>query len=566
MIIEIVVVFCRLKPNENEGLGILGVDFQNIIFEFIGGLGIFLLGIKFMGDGLQKSVGYKLRDILEFTKNPYLGILAGIIFTVLIQSSTGVTVITVGLVSGGFMTLRQAIGVIMGANIGTTVTAFIVGIHISDYSLPLVFLGAVLLFFCKNKRLQNFGQIFFGTGALFFGLKLMKAGVMPLSTVPWFHELAVNMSVNPLLGVLFGTVFTIILQSSGLTVEILQDLFGQGLMEIHGALPVLFGNNIGTTITTVLATIGASIAAKRAALIHVVFNVIGTVIFMIFLPLFTIFIQYLQATFDLSPFMTIAFAHSSFNILNTLILIPLIGMLIWIVSKLIPGEDLMIEYKVKYLNPAFIGQSASIALGQAKEEILRMGRFAAHGLEESKDYQLTYSPKNSDTALKLEGAINHLDRKITDYLVLLSKSPMSKTESIEHSILMNTVRDFERIGDHFESVIKLVDYQSRYKAKITESAKKDLETMFELTIATVKDSISALDDKNINLATKVLKSEEEIDQMERILRKKHMRRVYEGKCTSSAGIVFVDIISSLERIGDHCVNIAEAVLGYRNQY
>lgn len=560
------VVFCRLKLDESKGLGILGVDFQNILFEFIGGLGIFLFGIKFLGEGLQKSIGYRLRDILEFTKNPYLGILAGIIFTVLIHSSTGITVITVGLVSGGYMTLRQAIGVIMGANIGTTITASIVGINISEYSLPMVFLGAVLLFFCKNKRLQNFGQIFFGAGALFFGLRLMDEGVMPLSTLAWFHELAVNMSANPLLGVLFGTVFTIILQSSGLTVEILQNLFSQGLMNLHSALPVLFGNNIGTTITPVLATIGASIAAKRAAWTHVMFNVIGTVIFMIFLPLFTIFIQYIQDLFDLSPFMTIAFAHGSFNVLNTIILIPLIGMLIWIVSKLIPGEDLMIEYKVKYLNPAFIGHSVSIALGQAKEEILRMGKFAVHGLTESKEYQLTYSPKNSEAALKLEGAINNLDYKITGYLVELSKQDMSKIESIEHSNLMNTVRDFERIGDHFEHVIKLVDYQLRYKAKITAAAKQDLEEMFEVTIAAVKDTISALDDKDIHLATKVLTSKEEIDQLEKVLRKKHMLRIYEGKCTSSAGIVFVDVISSLERIGDHCVNIAEAILGYRNQY
>ncbi|MDX8292045.1 Na/Pi cotransporter family protein [Metabacillus indicus] len=542
----------------------LDLDLQKMIFEFLGGLGIFLFGIKFMGDGLQKSAGDRLRDILDkFTTNPVMGVLAGIFVTILIQSSSGTTVLVVGLVSAGFMNLRQAIGVIMGANIGTTVTAFIIGIKISDYALPILFAGAVLLFFFKNKKIHNFGQIVFGFGALFFGLELMGDGMKPLRSLQAFQDLTVSMSDNPLLGVVIGTVFTVIVQSSSATIGILQELHGLGLIDIKASLPVLFGDNIGTTITAVLASIGASVAARRAALTHVIFNLIGTAIFLLILPLFTAFIAMLKANLGLNPEMTIAFAHGTFNLTNTLIQLPFIGVLAYIVTKLIPGEDSLVEYKAKHLDPLFIEQSSSIALGQAKEEILRMGQFASLGLEEANQYLKTNQSKHADTAYQIEDAINNLDRKITDYLVLISRAEMSAAESEEHSTLMDTVRDIERVGDHFENIVELVDYKLTNKVKLTESALKDLDEMFTLTISTLKDAITALDDKNTDLAAKVMKSEEQIDKMERTLRKKHILRINEGSCTGQAGIVFVDIISNLERIGDHSVNIAEAVLGYR---
>ncbi|MGG3889266.1 Na/Pi cotransporter family protein [Metabacillus fastidiosus] len=536
-----------------------------MIFEFIGGLGIFLFGIKSMGDGLQRSAGDKLRDILDkFTTNPLMGVLAGIIVTILIQSSSGTTVITVGLVSAGFMNLRQAIGVIMGANIGTTVTAFIIGIDIAEYSLPIIAIGAILLFFFKNQRIHNMGTIVFGFGALFFGLELMGKGMEPLQELETFYDLTVSLSESPLLGVLVGTLFTVIVQSSSATIGILQELFGQGLIDLKAALPVLFGDNIGTTITAVLASIGASIAARRAALAHVIFNLLGTGIFLIVLPLFYRFIEFLQIKMNLNPEMTIAFAHGTFNLTNTIIQLPLVGFLAWIVTKIIPGEDALLEYKPKHLHPIFIEQSSSIALGQAKEEILRMGKFAKVCLEESNEYVKTGIRKHADTAMQVEDAINNLDRKITDYLVLIARSEMSTFESEEHSMLIDTVRDIERIGDHCENLIELVDYQIANKVKLTESAMDDLKEMFDITIEALTDAIAALDDKDTALATKVLKTERQIDRLERTLRKKHILRIHEAECTGQAGIVFVEIISNLERIGDHCVNIAEAVLGYRN--
>lgn len=541
------------------------INFQEMLFQFLGGLGIFLFGIKYMGDGLQKSAGDKLRDILDrFTTNPLMGVLAGIIVTVLIQSSSGTTVITVGLVSAGFMSLRQAIGVIMGANIGTTVTAFIIGIKLGDYALPIIALGAILLFFFKNKKIHSFGQIVFGFGALFYGLELMSDGMKPLRSLEAFHDLTVSMSSNPILGVVIGTLFTVIVQSSSATIGILQGLHAQDLVDIKAALPILFGDNIGTTITAVLASIGASVAAKRAAATHVLFNLIGTAIFLILLTPFTSLILHLKSAMHLNPEMTIAFAHGIFNTTNTLIQLPFVAVLAVIVTKLIPGEDSFAEYKAKHLDPVFIEQSPSIALGQAKEEIVRLGNFAIKGMEEAHQYLKTNQQKHADTALQIEDAINNLDRKITDYLVDLSTSSLSEHESEEHTALMNTIRDIERIGDHFENIIELVEYQKANKVKITDNALNDLEEMFEFTISTVKEAIHCLDQKDKEEAKDVVKREEEIDRMERKLRKQHILRMNEGTCTGQAGIVYVDIISNLERIGDHAVNIAESVLGERH--
>lgn len=545
-----------------KGLNVLDLDVQKLIFEFIGGLGIFLFGIKYMGDGLQKSAGDKLRDILDrFTTNPLMGVFAGILVTVLIQSSSGTTALTVGLVSAGFMTLRQAIGVIMGANVGTTVTAFIIGIKIDEYALPIIAAGAILLFFFKNQKIQYFGQIVFGFGTLFYGLSIMGDGLKPLRELPAFIDLTVTMSDNPILGVVVGTVFTVIVQSSSATVGILQELYGQGAMDLRAALPVLFGDNIGTTITAVLAAIGASVAARRAALSHVMFNVIGTVVVLILLVPFQMYVEFLQQKLDLNPEMTIAFAHGSFNIANVLIQLPFIGLLALIVTKIIPGEDSFVEYKPKHLDPIFIEQSPSLALGQAKEEVLRMGEYSVVGLESTHEYLKTGVTKYSEQAYQVEEAINNLDRKITDYLVKLSSSSLSDHESEEHSVLMDTVRDIERIGDHFENIVELVDYQIANKVELTEAAETDLEEMFTLTQSTVKEAIEALRTNDKDLANEVRLKEDKIDKMERSLRKKHILRMNEGLCSGQAGIVFVDIISNLERIGDHAVNIAEAVLG-----
>lgn len=536
------------------------VSVQEMIFPFIGGLGIFLFGIKYMGDGLQKSAGDKLREILDrFTTNPFMGVLAGIVVTVLIQTSTGTTVLTIGLVNAGFMTLRQAIGVIMGANIGTTVTAFIIGIDISAYALPIIAVGTLLLFFFKNNRINYLGQVFFGFGALFYGLELMGEGMKPLRTLDTFQELTVSMSEIPLLGVLVGTIFTVIVQSSSATIGILQSLHAEGAIELAAALPVLFGDNIGTTITAVIAAIGASVAAKRAAATHVIFNLVGATLFLILLPPFTSLISWMQEVLALEPKMTIAFAHGTFNITNTIIQFPFIALLAVLVTKIVPGEDQVIDYKPKHLDPIFIAQSPSVAINQAKQETLRMGELAVQGLQETRDYVNTNSGKHSEMAYQFEHAINDLDKKITNYLVQISSTSITEADSTLHSSIVNIVRDIERIGDHFENVLELNEYKLTNKVIITEDAMQDLNEMLDLTISTVSQALEAFEKMDDELADAVMAKENEIDNMEKVYRKNHILRLNKGICNGTAGIVFVDMISNLERIGDHALNVAQEV-------
>ncbi|PFL21324.1 sodium:phosphate symporter [Bacillus cereus] len=537
-------------------------NIQDMIFQFIGGLGIFLFGIKYMGDGLQQAAGDRLRDILDrFTTNPLMGVLAGMLVTVLIQSSSGTTALTVGLVSAGFMTLRQAIGVIMGANIGTTVTAFIIGIKIGEYALPIMAVGAILLFFFKNKKVHSLGQVIFGFGMLFFGLELMSSGMKPLRSLESFQELMVSMSDNPILGIVVGTVFTLIVQSSSATIGILQELFGQGAIDLQAALPVLFGDNIGTTITAVLAAIGTSIAARRAALVHVIFNIVGTIIFTILLVPFTSLIQYFQTSLNLNPEMTIAFAHGTFNVTNAVIQFPFIAVLAWIVTKLIRGEDSAIDFKPQHLNPIFIEQSPAIALTEAQKEIIRMAEFSLQGLKEANQFLNTQEKKHADMATQLEAAINNLDKKITEYLVLLSEKPLSHTDSEKHSVLAGVVGDIERVGDHVENLVELVDFQISNRVSLSDEALTELNEMLELTISTLQDAINALTNFDTELAQTVIAKERKIDQMERVLRKRHVLRLNERSCSGDASIIFVDMVSNLERIGDHAVNIADGVLG-----
>ncbi|MCM3743361.1 Na/Pi cotransporter family protein [Sporosarcina luteola] len=540
------------------------VNWQEVIFQFIGGLGIFLFAIKYMGDGLQKAAGDRLRSILDrFTTNPFMGVLVGIIVTVLIQSSSGTTVITVGLVSAGFMTLRQAIGVIMGANIGTTVTAFIIGLDVGAYALPIMALGAILIFFFKKNSIKNVGEVVFGFGGLFLGLELMSSGMKPLRTLSAFSDFTVSMADHPVLGVVAGTVFTLIVQSSSATVGILQGLYAENLVSLQAALPILFGDNIGTTITAVLASIGASVAARRAAAAHVLFNVVGTIVFMFLLYPFTLYVEWISGLLALESKMQIAFAHGTFNVLNTIIQFPLIGAWALFVTKIIPGKDVTIEYRPKHLDPNFINQSPSVAIGQAKEEIIRMGDFAVQGMEETYEYLKTSNKRHAETAYQIEDAINNLDRKITDYLVDISAVNISPIESARHVMLMDTVRDIERIGDHFENIIELIDYREVNRVKLTEEAMGDLTEMFTLTIATVDKAVRSLDMNDIELAREVAEQEALIDKMERKFRKNHIVRLNEGHCSAQSGMVFVDIVSNLERIGDHAVNIAEAILGKR---
>ena len=539
----------------------MSINWQEIAFHFLGGLGLFLYSIKTMGDGLQQAAGDRLRYYIDkYTSNPFFGILVGIGITALIQSSSGVTVITVGLVSAGLLTLRQAIGIVMGANIGTTVTSFIIGFKLGDYALPMLFLGAVCLFFTKNRTINNIGRIVFGVGGIFFALNLMSGAMEPLKDLQVFKDYMVELSKNPILGVLVGTGLTLLIQASSATIGILQNLYASHLIDLQGALPVLFGDNIGTTITAIIASLGANIAAKRVAAAHVAFNVIGTVICIIFLVPFTGLIQWFESFLNLAPEMTIAFAHGTFNITNTIIQFPFIGALAFIVTKLIPGEDEVVKYEPLYLDEQLIKQAPSIALGNAKKELLHLGNYAAKVFDLSYDYIINSNEKVAEKGHKTEEAINTIDEKLTRYLISLSGEALSQKESEVLTNILDSSRDLERIGDHAEALLNLNDYLQRKNVQFSEAALEELAEIYLKTSDFVKDALESVENNDLEKAQALIERHEDINNMERVLRKTHIKRLNNGECSTQAGVNFIDIISHYTRVSDHAMNLAEKVL------
>lgn len=539
----------------------MSINWQEIIFHFLGGLGLFLYSIKTMGDGLQQAAGDRLRYYIDkYTSNPFFGILVGIGMTALIQSSSGVTVITVGLVSAGLLTLRQAIGIVMGANIGTTVTSFIIGFKLGDYALPMLFIGAVCLFFTKNRSINNVGRILFGVGGIFFALNLMSGAMEPLKDLQVFKDYMVELSKNPILGVLVGTGLTLLIQASSATIGILQNLYASNLIDLQGALPVLFGDNIGTTITAIIASLGANIAAKRVAAAHVAFNVIGTVICIIFLVPFTGLIQWFESFLNLAPEMTIAFAHGTFNITNTIIQFPFIGALAFLVTKLIPGEDEVVKYEPLYLDEQLIKQAPSIALGNAKKELLHLGNYAAKAFDLSYDYIINSNEKVAEKGHKTEEAINTIDEKLTRYLISLSGEALSQKESEVLTNILDSSRDLERIGDHAEALLNLNDYLQRKNVQFSEAALEELAEIYLKTSEFVKDALESVENNDLEKAQALIERHDAINNMERVLRKTHIKRLNNGECSTQAGVNFIDIISHYTRVSDHAMNLAEKVL------
>lgn len=549
------------------------MDVQELLFTFVGGLGIFLFGIKYMGDGLQKSAGDSLRSVLNsMTSTPIRAIIAGIVVTILLQTSSGTTVLAVGLVSAGFMKLKQAIGVIMGANIGTTVTAFIIGIDIGAYALPIMGLGALLLFFSKKVMVNNIGQIIFGFGALFFGLELMGDAMYPLRDVQAFQDMMVNLSDNAFLGVGVGTIFTWLVQSSSGSIGILQELYSQGQIAIEGALPVLFGNNIGTTVTAFIAAFGASVAAKRTAAAHIVFNLVGTFAILLALRPFTALIVYITPIFNLNPAMQIAFAHGIFNVTNVLIQMWFIDYLAKIVTRIVPGDDALIEYDASHLDFSIITTVPSVALNQAKLEIQQMGDFVLEEFKEMFKYYKNQDDTSLSNTLQLEEVVNDIDMRLTEYLMLISVEDLPMKSSTEHSQMMDITKYLERIGDHSENILNNIKEAARAQKKLAKKSNKepekifyddDLISLFNLVEENITDAINSFTQDSYSLAGKVIKREKEVNRLEEDIRKKYIERLNRGTGLPSDGILFVDIVSNLERMSDHSVKIAKHSLGIR---
>lgn len=536
---------------------------MEVFFTFLGGLAIFLYGIKQMGDGLQAAAGDRLREILnKMTSNPLLGILAGIIITVLIQSSSGTTAITIGLVSAGFMTLKQAIGVIMGANIGTTVTAFVIGLDIGAYSLPILALGALLIFFFKSPKAANIGRVLFGFGALFYGLELMGEGVGPLAELDSFSDLMLSMSDNPFLGFGVGTILTVIVQSSSATIAILQNFYVNDLIDLQAAMPVLLGDNVGTTITAVLAALAGTIAAKRAAAVHVTFNLIGAIIFMILLPLFTMYVGYLENLFDLNGRMTIAFAHGSYNVMNTLIHIPLIGFLAWLVTKIIPGKDFSEDFKASHLEQSLLKQSPSLALQAAQKEIQNLGTLTLSMFEDAQKYRDTKDSKVLKQVTEKAAVVDALQDSIRKYLQEISKyTTPAEEDNIRQTTLLEINRILSKVSLQIVHFTELNHNRFENNITLSEAAEEGLTDFFNHVEKSYKKSVEAIDIYNPQELEEILRMTQKSHKIESKLRKQHVKRMNKGICSTDGGLIYVDLIGSLERIGSNTRAITELSLG-----
>ena len=537
------------------------INFQQMAFTFLGGLGLFLFCIKYMGDGLQIAAGDRLKYILDkYTTSPFLGVLVGIFVTALIQSSSGTSVITIGLVGAGLLTLRQAIGIIMGANIGTTITTFIIGFNISAYALPILFIGAFCLFFVKIEKVNNVGRILFGFGGVFFSLTLMSGAMAPLKYLPAFKDVMVSLSGNPVLGVFIGTTITVLVQASSATISILQNIYQEGLIPLKAALPVLFGDNIGTTITAIIAVIGSNTSAKRLAASHVMFNVVGTVIF---LTPFSMFVAKMEQILHLNPKMAIAFAHGSFNMMTTVLLFPFIGVLEYLVVKIIKDkkEDEEEAYKTT-LDPALI-TAPVIALGQVKQELITMTGFALKNFKTSVSYFFDRDEKLFEKVEKREEKINTVDQEITKYLALLSKQDFGEKEGEEIATYLDLCRDIERVGDHAHGIVKDVKYGISKKFKFSDTAYAEIKELEEIVENMIETATIALKESSIDKAVEVIDLHNKEREKEKKIRKNHIKRLSEQTCEIKAGLSFVDLVLHFTRIADHTRNIAERVLENR---
>ncbi|WP_353458573.1 Na/Pi cotransporter family protein [Staphylococcus coagulans] len=535
-----------------------------VIFSFLGGLGIFLYGLKVMGDGLQATAGDRLRNILnKFTANPVLGVLAGMIVTILIQSSSGTTVITIGLVTAGFMTLKQAIGVIMGANIGTTVTAFIIGIDLGEYAMPILALGAFLIFFFKRSNINNVGRILFGFGSLFFGLEFMGDAVKPLAQLEGFRQIILDMSSHPVYGILAGVGLTALVQSSSATIGILQEFYSQGLVDLKGAIPVLLGDNIGTTITAVLASLAGSLAAKRAAFVHVIFNVIGVIIFALFLPVVTHLIGMLQEAWHLKPAMAIAFAHGAFNVTNTLIQLPFVGALAWLVTKIVPGKDITEDYKPQHLNKDLVYHAPGVALQETQKELQNIGHIVQSMLDDVR-HPATMDKKMIKTVQQKHQAVITISDSIRNYLVRISTKNINKSDVERLAVMFDVNRSIVKVSELTESYIAQIERQKSKNIILTEDAERGIEKLFNFVDESFHKAIDTLNVYDTTKKDEVVERSREAFNIEHKLRKGHIKRLNRGECSTDGGLLYVDIIAILERIGYNSRNITEAMVGLNN--
>jgi len=556
---------------------------QKLIFGLMGGLGLFLFGMKIMSEGLQKIAGSRMRKILSaLTNNRIVGTLVGIAVTAMIQSSSATTVMVVGFVNAGLMSLVQSIGIILGANIGTTVTAQLIAFKITKYALPAIGIGAGFKLFTKNKKWSYFGEILLGFGLLFFGLSVMKQAFDPLKTSDEFRQLFMIVGDNHLVGVMIGAILTMIVQSSSATIGITIALASSGILSFDASVALILGENIGTTITANLAAIGTNLAARRTAFAHFLFNSLGVCYMLLFFPFFLNFISSMtpgDADFVIKtqdqvarmggelgdkPFIArhIANTHTMFNIVNTIIFLPLVGLLAKISTLVIRGSDEDIEFHLKYLDNRVLS-TPPIALAQARSETRRMAKVAGEMVDETLLFLQDNDLKKIPGLEKKEDLTDVLQKEITDFLVKLSQKSITQESSQEVASMMNMVNDLERVGDHCENLWTLNQRKLDQKITFSDIAMNEISEISKLTREFLATIIQALEDKNTGIFDEAHRLEDGIDDLEERLRNNHVKRLNTGECTVNSGLIFIDMLHNFEKIGDHTYNFAKAVVGIK---
>jgi len=530
---------------------------HEVIFGVLGGLGLFIYGIREMSEGLHKASGEKMRKVLHsLTGGPKRGVLVGAGITSLIQSSSATTVMVVGFVSAGLMTLTQALGVIFGANIGTTITAQLIAFKLTDYALPIIGIGMIMSLVAKRKLYKNIAEFLLGFGILFLGLNILTQVIRPLGDSPVFKDILISFSSNPLLGVAAGALVTAIFQSSSVTTGMILGLSMAGLINLNAALPLVLGCNIGTCVTALIACIGTSLGAKRAAAAHIIFNIVGVLIFLPFLGPFRKLV--LLTSTDVTR--EIANAHTMFNVINTLIFIPLIPLFAKFLNFAIKGkEEEEVEYLPKYLEKHLLN-TPPIAIEAAIKEIVRTLGVTKKMVGIAINSFINNDLRSLDKVTRREEAVDSLREAITNYLVELMQRELSQDESKKIPSLIHAINDVERIGDHAENLRDLAEQKIENRLNLTPSAIEEIQRMYDEINKMIDCSVKALQQNDANEARFVMEEECQINIMRDRLKGNHTKRLEEGKCNVLSGVIFLDLISNLEKIGDHLNNVAQAVV------
>ena len=537
----------------------------------LGGLAVFIYGMNLMSEGLQKTAGDRMRNILAIlTRNPVVGVLAGAMVTAVLQSSSATTVMVIGFVSAGLMKLPQAISVILGANIGTTVTAQLIAFKVGDYAWFFVVVGFVLFFFVKKEKVKNVGETIFAFGLLFVGINTMSETMKPLAQTEAFSQLMLSVSDSPVLGALLGTLMTGIVQSSSAIIAVLQNLAStpgpdgiHSIVGIAGAIPILFGTNIGTTITAILASIGASVNAKRAALAHLVFNFSGTILFMFFIPIYTKLIVLISPKGDELEIISrqIANSHLVFNIICTILWLPFIWLMVKIVTKIVSKEDpLKPVLEAIYLDYKVI-ETPVFAIQLAEQEILRLGEIASSMIRDARTAFIEDNFKAIYKVREMEEVLNSVHAKTVKYLSSLFGSvSVTDHQATTISAYIHIAADIEHIGDQCDNIVGFSEEKIKSNYDFSDTALAELTVSFDQIEYMMKTTMNALRNGDTLLAQDVLEQEKEVNRMETRLRKQHMKRLNEKKCSPEFTVIFTDIVHNIEKIGDYCTNIAQAVL------